>query len=135
MPITGTYKIGSSAATVDSLSNLTVTGYFQSIPDPKGIYLEWSELVPKDSGGFRGVGYPKAIWKWNFMRPEWRDVLKAFCSGASAAVWIQTRTNSSGSSEFGAFTAIMNWPLEQDLDAHRRMNFIIEFTNLVSYTP
>lgn len=133
MPITGTYKI-SATTTLTALKDITITAYYQPIPDPKGVYVEWTELAAKDSGGVRGVGYPMARWTWGFMRPEWRDALKSYCAGASANVYIQTRTNSS-SAEFATFSAVMNWPDERDIDAHRRMNFSIEFTNLVPFTP
>jgi hypothetical protein len=88
-------------------------------------------VIVLGNGANRGVGLPVAIWHWGYLTRAQRDLLRAFCTGASATIFIETRTNDTVD-VFDQFTTMMIWPLEENKDAGRRIDFVIEFRNLVA---
>lgn len=117
------YKIGTTLENMVTLASL-------GIADPKSTFQPYTELVPLDSGKERGQGFPVATWQWGFLTVAQRNALRAYCTGASSSVYIQTRKADS-SDVFDDFTAIMVWPLAEERDAFRRIGFVIRFKHLV----
>lgn len=119
------YKIGTTSGGMVTLASL-------GIPDPKGEYFNYSDLRNLGDGTVRGVGYPRAVWRWGFLSRADRDALRTYCTGvASSAIYIQTRTLDS-TDVFDDFSATMIWPAEEERSAGRRLSFEIEFRNLVA---
>lgn len=83
------------------------------------------------NGQIRLLGLPRATWEFVELTPEMIDALRAYCSGGSVSVYIQTRTNRNDD-EYKVFSAVMIWPEDESL-AHfqrRREKFILEFRDL-----
>jgi hypothetical protein len=121
------YQIGTSAGTKATLATLSVV-------DPKSSYKPGAQRVRLTSGGSRDIGYPQAVWRWGFITQAQRNALRAYCTGASATVYITTRVNdtiSTAADAYDDFQAIMHWPEEEDREAFRRIGFELTFTNLV----
>ena len=123
------FKIGTSVAGLTSLDELTTW-----VPDPRSFYQQFSRLVNLGSGLKRGAGYPITTWSYGDLTQAQREQLRTFCSGASAEVYIQTRTNDEDEettpSLFKIFKAVMIWPEGEENHASRRLDFIITFTRL-----
>jgi hypothetical protein len=117
------YMIGSTLGGMVTLASL-------GVPDPKSTWQPYSELVPLDSGKERGVGFPVATWQFGYLTRAQRNALRTFCTGASAAVYIQTR-KADNDDAYDDYSAIMVWPLAEDRDAGRRISFVIRFKHLV----
>lgn len=119
------YKIGATSGTMTDLKTL-------GIPYPKGEFFNYADLRQLGDGTVRGVGAPRVVWAWGFLTRTQRDALRTYCTGASSAVYIETRTLDS-TDAFDQFSATMIWPNEgEERSAGRRLAFEIEFRNLVA---
>ena len=122
----GIYKIGLTSGGMTDLKSLTVP-----IPYPKSSYRDGAGRLRLGNKQIKDVGLPVAVWDWGFLSQAQRDQLRTFCAGASATVYIQTRTNETADT-FDTFSAIMEWPEgDGQLDFTRRVNFSVQFTDLV----
>ena len=63
-----------------------------------------------------------------FLEAEERAMLKTFCSGPSATVFISTRL---ADDSFGVFQTIMIWPKENARDGGLRPDFQIPYRRMV----
>jgi len=98
---------------------------------PKGDFLPWQQAIPLGSGKSRGAGKPSAVWHYDFLPLAMRTVLRAFCTGKSADVFIRTLINDADAFEY--FSAVMMWPDgKEDKQAGRRLNFNIEHKFLIA---
>jgi hypothetical protein len=115
--------------TQGGLTNLEVLA--TPVIPPRSIFTPYSEVLPLGSGASRGVGAPTATWRWDFITRAQRDMLRTFCVGASAPVCIRTYTRDTVDSA-KEFSCDMIWPvMEEEVSASRRLDFAIEFRNLV----
>lgn len=114
-----TTKIGTTQAGLATLKSL-------GIPEPMPEYRPYSELLDLGNGERRGVGYPTVLWRWSILSQTQRDALRTYCTGVSATVYIETRTNDN-SNEFRQYETIMLWPGAEDRDAGRALGFDLEF--------
>lgn len=121
------YKIGITSGGMTNLELLTVP-----IPNMQSFYKPYSETVQLGDGNLFGRGYPQVDWIWNLLKREQRDQLRTFCTGASAVVYIRTRINDNAD-EYKNFQAVMIWPLEEERFARKRMDFTIQFRQLVEF--
>ncbi len=138
-------------ATVDSATSLTVTAAFTlaasdqtatrvrlasveslGLPAPRGLFTPFTQAVTLGDGGVRGAGWKTAEWRWGFVTRAQRDALRAYCPGASAEVYISTRTVDS-SDAYGVFRARMLWPQQEEPQAGRRLDFSIKFQGLIPW--
>jgi hypothetical protein len=125
--MTDAYKIGTSLVGMVTLDSL-------GIPDPKGIYRPYTEAVNLGDGTVRGAGYPTAEWQWGFLTQTQREALRDYCAGASASVYIET-TTTENSDEYKDFLAVMIWPEEEErTSAMRRLEFSVQFRQMVVQT-
>jgi hypothetical protein len=113
-------------ATLVNLESLSTPVY-----PPKSTYRPYTEAVTLASGKLRGLGRPVALWQWGFITRAMRDKLRTYCTGKSAAVYIRTRTNES-SDAYSTFSAVMMWPDDEDKQTGRRVNFAVDFKNIVT---
>lgn len=81
-------------------------------------------------------GVVRCVWKFTAIPKEGIAALREICSGASAQVYITTRTDEydDGKETFATYTAIMHWPLnahEKRISLGHYADLEIEFTDLV----
>lgn len=122
------FKIGSTLVGIASLDTLGI------IANPNPSFQPYAEQVQDGAGVVHGVGLPVAEWHWDVMRAGESDILAAFLGGAaSATVYIRTRTNrlTTGAYTFKTYSAVMIWPLSEDVQSKRNLSLTIQFRNLV----
>lgn len=123
------FEIGTA---IDNMVNVeTLDG--GKMPAPRAPYRVYTEPIELGSGAIRGAGYPSVVWRWGFLTQDQRDILRAYCTGASADVYIKTSGVDSADA-YAVYSAVMVWPEEEDRQASRRTDFAIEFRKLVPQT-
>lgn len=121
------YKIGLDAGGVAGLVN--IESLSTPVPAPHSSWIEGQQFRRLADGTLRVYGYPVAVWRWDFLKRAQRDMLRTYCTGASAVVCIATRKNDSADA-YVTYRAVMEWPQEEEKDAGRRMDFELRFTCL-----
>lgn len=116
------FEIGSTSDTVNLESLAT------PVEPPDFTYTEWALEVKLANGQVRGMGFPQASWIWGYITSAERTMLRSFCSGKSAMVYIKTPDNSR---TYKKFQAVMVWPAGEDPTADILPDFTIEFRHLV----
>jgi hypothetical protein len=85
-------------------------------------------------GTLKGQGFAIAKWRWNHLSNANRAVLRGFCPGLSAIVYIETKTNEVdiyGSEVWGVFRAVMRWTdTDEDKAARETLGVLLTFTHL-----
>lgn len=114
-----------------NVESLTVASG-EAMKAPKGDFEPYSQPLNLGNGGVRGGGWPVASWKWGVMTRPQRNALRAYCTGASAAVYIKTTIKDS-SDAYAIYSAAMIWPLPEERDATRRVGFEVKFRALVAW--
>ena len=101
------------------------------VPPPRSTYIEFGREYDRANGQVGGDGYPATIWHWDSLTQAQVTQLRSFCSGKSAACYIETRIPAG---TFAKFTAVMVWPgnLMERRVAGRYLDVSIEFRRLVS---
>lgn len=115
------------AFSVLSLTNVETLG----VVAPKSTFKPWAGTVDLGNGLSRALGRPSAVWSWGFMSSANRNALRAYCTGKSSRVYIRTRKNDS-SDAYAVYSAVMLWPDDEERFANRRLNFAVEFRDLVA---
>ena len=125
-PDTFDYQIGLSSGSMIKLENLATP-----VDYPKGDYMPYASEQTLVSGLVRGAGLPVDTWNWDVLPRDQRDMLRSFCPGKSAFVYIKTKTKDSGDS-YHTFQAVMVWPTDKEIrDVQRRTGFLIHFQSMV----
>lgn len=123
------FKIGTTLEGIVSLDALTVF-----VPDPRTSFRNYSKLLDLGNGMKRGAGWPTAEWHYGYLLQEQREQLRSFCTGASAEVFMRTRTRDEDDSEtpilFKIYKAVMIWPETEEYIKSKRIDFVIKFTRL-----
>jgi hypothetical protein len=123
------FEIGTTPETMTNLASLS-----PAIPAPKVRYRPYSKLLNLGNGLTRGAGWAVAEWRWGFLSQAQRDKLRTFCTGASAQIYIKTKTNDN-SDAYKTFSCVVDWPIEsEERDTGRRIDFILSFKKLVEVT-
>lgn len=121
------FQIGTSLLTMTPIDELTTP-----LPDMQSNYFPYARTVNLGSGGVRGLGAPYATWTFPILEIDQYNQLRQFCSGAMAAVYIQTKIDDD---TFSIFTGDMIVPLEpQNRFYGQRKNYTVTFKNLVEVT-
>lgn len=124
------YAIGTTYGGLTNLANLTTPVNY-----PKSHPLPYAETKTLGDYTERGIGAPNTVWHWAVLTQAMRDQLRTFCPGASASVYITTRSLENDGL-FRTYTAIMVWPSQsEEYDAKHRTGFDIIFRGMVVYTP
>ncbi len=123
------YEIGASYGGMVNVEELATP-----LPAPKSAFRPYSKRIDLGDGTVRGLGWVTATWRFGVLKSSLRDQLRVFCAGASASVYIKTRKNNT-SDAYQVYTAVMIWPEEEEKRAGRRLDFVVEFRNLVEYVP
>lgn len=121
------YAIGTTSGGLTNLQALaTPVTYPRSRPAP------YTDVITLGDNTERGIGAPVVTWHWDKITQAERDMLRTFCPGASASIFITTRTLESGD-VYDNYSAVMIWPsMKEERDATRRLDFDIEFRELVA---
>lgn len=121
------YQIGATLVGMANLQALT-----QPVTYPKSIPMLYVEMLTLGDNTERGIGAPNVIWHWDKITDAERDQLRTFCTGASATVYIKSRSLDN-TDAYVVYQAVMVWPsLKEERDATRRLNFDIEFRELIA---
>jgi hypothetical protein len=123
------FMIGTTQVGLANLESLTTP-----VVAPRATYRPYTDKVQLGDGSFRGIGAPIVTWRWGFLTQEQRDQLRLYCTGKSAAVHIQT-TIVDSADEYRQFSCVMVWPDEEERQTTRRLDFVLEFRQLVDETP
>jgi hypothetical protein len=102
------------------------------LPAPRGIFTPYTQPVVLGNGLVRGAGWKTAEWRWGFITRAQRQTLRAYCAGASANVYIKTRTVDN-SDAYVIYNANLIWPQQEEPQAGRRLDFILKFQGLVAW--
>lgn len=101
--------------------------------DPDWSFQDFAEAQELNDGTVKGQGFPVAKWRFNHISNANREVLRTFCPGLSAVVYIETKTNetASGVEEWGVFRAVMRWTdTDEDKAAAETLGVLLTFTHL-----
>lgn len=123
--MTSNFRIGTTLVGLTALSALTTP-----VHDPRSSFQDYQEALELGDSSVRGGGRPSATWKWGWVTRDMREQLRTFCPGASARVFISTDKNDDDDA-FADFEAVMIWPLKEDPQHGTRLDFTIEFRDLV----
>lgn len=126
------YGLATLEEGVEGLVSLEEAGITQ---EPRGEWLEGSEIVALADGNARYLGNPIATWNFNYIRPEGRAALREYCEGASQELYVQTINNEE---EFRVYRAILHWPAETPQEGFSRSvkwDFAPWFLILEDVTP
>lgn len=115
------FAIGNTLAGIQALRAL-------SIPAPQSTYRPYSTDIRLGDGTMRGMGFPIATWHWGFLSAAQRDLLRTYCTGQSALVYIRTPKDDLS---FVDYQAVMVWPSEEERASSRVLDFTLEFHRLV----
>lgn len=127
------YEIGTSTTTRVNVELLTSTSLIP-FPPPRSTFQPYSQPVELGDATVRGAGYPVAEWHWDFLTTPQRDALRAFCTGASATVYVKTKTMETANT-YGTFQAIMLWPpAEERIEKGDRSDFNLVFRCIATTT-
>lgn len=94
------------------------------MPAPDATYQAYEDQIQLASGAVRGVGPAICTWNWGFITSAQRAALRAFCTGASATVYIKTLDDSLA---YHTYRATMIWPQAEEVDAGRLLSVEINF--------
>jgi hypothetical protein len=98
---------------------------------PKSTFKPATTSIDLGNGLARNMGRPVTSWLWGFLTQAQRNTLRAFCTGKSARVYINTRANDASDS-YITYDAIALWPDAEERSAGRRLNFTLEFRDLIA---
>lgn len=132
LAVTADFLTAASGQAIYRVRLRNVETLVAGMPAPKGFFQFYSVALPLEDGGVRGGGWRKAMWRWQFLTQAQRDALRTYCTGASADVYIKTRTVDN-SDAYVIYSAKMIWPGPdpEQRDALRRIEFELNFQALV----
>lgn len=116
------YKIGS---TLGGLTLLSALG----IPAPQHDFVPYSVPVDGGDGKQIGHGWPTDEWHWGFLTAAQRATLRTYIPGSSATIFIRDLKDDGLTWKDFQVEAI--WPLGEDRQAGRRLDFTIRFRAMV----
>lgn len=107
------------------------------IPNPHPIWRGSVSSVKLGDNSARLLGAPVVEWHWGFLTQAQRDILRTYCPGASALVYITTPTteNVAAVPNAGvAYSGQMIWPapdVAEDPATGRRLEFKLIIRQLI----
>jgi hypothetical protein len=129
---TSDFKIATYASGTGGL----VTLRSLKVSNPRPIYQSGVSVVRLGDNSARLMGSPVLTWQWGFISQAERDILRAYCTGASARVYITSPTIDKVSGVSNAaktYDAQMIWPdptTPEAPQAGRRLEFVLLFRGL-----
>lgn len=103
--------------------------------NPDAGYIPQSDAAKTLSGLTIARGYAAATWHFNALTNAQRQILKSFCPGLSAEVYIETLTNEltvCDVDEWIQALAVVHWkPGDEEQQAGKTLGLELLFTHLV----
>lgn len=99
--------------------------------DPLTNFQEFSQSANRADGLASGLGWSLIAWRWGFMTLTDRAILKAYCTGKSAQVYIASPKNDGTT---GTFRAVMIWPDTESINNDITNDLQISFRVLEEIT-
>lgn len=128
------FQVSTQAGGTGGLVTLASLG----IVNPHPIWIPAVSKAKLGNNAARLLGLPQVVWSWGFIQGVQRDILKTYCPGASADVFIITPTVDVVSSVPNAsqrYECQLIWEspeTPEDPQTGRRISFSITFRQLVS---
>jgi hypothetical protein len=121
------YSIGTSPGALNNLEDDL------GIPPPHPApFREWAATYEAGDGRTHGDGWPSVVWTWTILLAPYIGILRTYCSGKSATVYIKTLK--ADLTTYGTYSAIMHWPTMPDDFTYRPgravLDFSLQFTHL-----
>jgi hypothetical protein len=114
------YQIGTSYGTLANLETLATP-----VSAPRHTLLVYSKPTPLSDGSVRALGWPTTTWHWDFLTQAQYTALRAYCSGLSAVVYINTKKNTAA---YQTYRATMLWPeQEPEYTAGKLLDITVKF--------
>lgn len=114
------FAIGSTSTT----TTLATLG----VPDPKSPFSFYADESQMASSKWVGRGLPIITWRWGYLTQTQRNALRAYCTGISATVYIDTQENDN-SDAYKRYKCTMKWPNDEEREATKRVPFVLTFTH------
>ena len=127
------YQIAAYADGIPGLATLASLG----LTNPHPIFLTGTSEVKLGDNSARILGLPRVTWAWGFVQQSQRDILRQYCPGASAKVWIVTPTTEKIDDVPNAsqcYLAQMIWPAPvtpENPQTGRRLEYNVLFRQMV----
>jgi hypothetical protein len=126
------YKIGTTSGNTVNVESLGAG--LGRMPPPASRYIPYVEGVDTENGDIVALGLPSVVWIFPFLSLAQRDILRAYCTGASATVFIETM-GIDNAEAYLKLTGKMLWPQQETREsAGRRLNFELNFIQMEIYT-
>lgn len=132
LTIIGTWPANQSNTIYSRIRLINIESLTPSVYPPRSTFRSWTMTVPTGDGLERGLGRPQATWRWGFITAAQRDILRTYITSKSARVYIRTR-RTENNDDYEEYSAAALWPDDEDRLAGRRLNFVLEFRDLVAF--
>lgn len=117
-------QIGTTLENMTALADLATP-----VPEPTALWRNGVELVELGNGQRKWLGLPIQVWDFALLAYAERTMLKSFCSGASADVYILAKDNDGN---YAPYAATLWWPEEEErASTDDPANLRLEFRDLV----
>lgn len=118
------YALGESLGALQTFRELGITPPFQDAYNPYGVETEGADLL------VYGHGNASTAWRWGFISQSERDMLKSFCPGKSAIVYVRLHNDDW---EWSVCKAVMIWQPENPPMTGIIAEFVIQLRILENY--
>lgn len=118
------YAIGASLGTLQTFRDLGLMAPYQDAYVPNGVEVEAADAL------VYGHGFATTAFRWGFISQTDRDLLKAYCPGKSAIVYVRLRNDNW---EWSICKAVMIWQPETPPVTGTILDFSVQFRILENY--
>lgn len=127
------FEIGSTYVGMENVEDLLDDEPLEEqMPPPRATPVTTSNPVELATGHVRGAGWLTCTWTWDLLTQKQYDELRAFCTGKSDDVFINTKLEDG---TYDEYTAILVWPEGLVRSFGVYTNVVLEFRALEVYTP
>jgi len=98
------YMIGATYESMAYLETLKIVAPLQA-------FKPYAIAVERGDGAVLGQGWAQVKWYWSFISEAERDILKGYCTGLSAEVYIRTLDEEL---DWHTYRTVMIWPVEAE---------------------
>jgi hypothetical protein len=117
------FRIGTTASNLVTLDSLGLP------PVSMAAFRDYTDPIELASGHIRGGGWSAVEWRFNYLDFTQIAALRAYCTGASADVYIETLNNAG---VWDIYTAVMRWPEEENTPmVDIKTDFVITFAKVI----
>lgn len=121
---------------IGTTENNLVTLRSMGIKPPLQTFKPYTTLDETASGDLVGQGWAQDDWEFGFISDTHRALLRAYCPGASAEVYVKTLDTSIATPAWKIYRAKMRWiAIEEDRQNEHRLKFRLNFKLIEDVTP